>query len=139
LRLKKSNVAILHVFNIAISALEEPSYHWPNWVVAVNKISQVVPARFYRTRALQQELNLSNDEIYGLVLKHTLILASELEKLSIQPGLERLFVARGEHNEHCGPLILSSINKHEDEVARQLCLRFINDFAKARDEITKEF
>lgn len=133
-RVIESNKVIFQILEIASSAQKEPSFRRQDWEAAVDLLSNVVRSRFCRTQALQQDLRLSDEEVYDLVFRETLSLAIKIEKLSIQPGLEILLRARN-HD----PLKLLSCHDDIDDMTKGPCLRFVDEFTRARDAITKDY
>jgi hypothetical protein len=132
-RVNKANEIILELFKIICLALKEPFFAKYHWTSALSLSADVIRRRASDIYFLVQDLKLSTDEIYHAVWKTTISLVIQIERLSLQEG-HRSNLGYGPS----GPLQHLSLNSITPQ-ARVQCFRFINDLARERDALWKEF
>jgi hypothetical protein len=128
------NKPIFDALEIALSALREPSFHQPDWQGVLRLFGDVVKHRLSRSLTLQRTLNISDDQLYSILWTDTLELALKIEKVGLEPGNKALLF-----NGVNGPLQFGSNNSlidlTEESLSCPASFRFIDNLAKARDDL----
>ncbi|KAF8849564.1 hypothetical protein BDZ45DRAFT_229430 [Acephala macrosclerotiorum] len=82
-KIREANKVILELVETACLALKEPSFFAQDRTATVTLISDIVKPRCIQVEQPQQELELSSDDVYEVMWKDTLALASQLERMSV--------------------------------------------------------
>lgn len=130
----KGNNVLLAFLETACSALREPSFYAPDWTAVLSLFRLVVEARFRRSGAAQRFLELSQEEMSEIIWKETLKLLIEVENIALKPGHEDLAF-----NSAYGPLDYGGHNPYLPRDALPAALRFLDNLAKARDQLWRKF
>jgi hypothetical protein len=88
LSIKDANRIIFEVFETACSALNEPSFHHPNWSGPLQLFGDVILKRIKLNGPLQRSLNLSDDQVYNSVWSDTLELVIRIAKIGLEAEYE---------------------------------------------------
>ncbi|KAF2732772.1 hypothetical protein EJ04DRAFT_607320 [Polyplosphaeria fusca] len=134
-RVSQANRILLALFETACLALREPSFNVNYWRGTLDLFADVVEERRKKARRLQGVLHLNDEEVYAVVWDDTLKLLLELEEEAIKIGHESLHM-----NGLLGVLVGVWGNSQimlKDELPSTY--RFVDDIAKARDDLWRRF
>ncbi|MCJ1374151.1 hypothetical protein MMC20_005383 [Loxospora ochrophaea] len=141
-RLSKANEIILHLFESAVISLREPSFHSADWTGPLSLFRQVVIARMKRAGELKYALGLSEDELYELLWMETLEILLRVERTGLEAGHEALNFGSPHGPLSFRPLSFRRYVTTDDlddvDPALPSSYRFIDNLAKARNELWKE-
>jgi hypothetical protein len=126
--IRVSNRIIFDVFETACSALKEPSFYRPDWDGPLQLIGDVIYTRLNASRSLQDSLDLADEQFYNLIWSDTLDLALRIEKIGLQAGYEPLQLRDP-----------SGLPRYSGSLASPPSFRFVDNLARARDGLWREF
>ena len=129
-RVSKGNQTLLEMISQAVSALAEPSFSMLDWGACFQLLYSVVKHRVAKAGILKGALNLSEYQLYEVLWVGTLALLLEAERIATSEGNERLKLG----SPH-GPLCTGAYNFIIVEPALPSTFRFIDELAKARNDL----
>jgi hypothetical protein len=130
-RVMEANALIFSLFETACSALKEPSFSPSDWEPATKLLGPVIGKRLNLARDLHENNGVTDKQLWNIFWNDSLELAIRIERICLEPEFERLHM-----NTTLSPLKFGySLNKSGELTST---FRFIEDYAKARDELWRE-
>ncbi|OBR11172.1 hypothetical protein CH63R_06864 [Colletotrichum higginsianum IMI 349063] len=129
-----ANKIMLQLLETASMALREPGFQKWDWNSVIALPAAVVAQRFRLVNEFQDAWKLTDARVFDLVWKLSLELLLDAERFLLRPGLQRLYPS-------ClsGLLKSSAVNDFGDFSVRAPAARFVDDLAKARDELWQAY
>jgi hypothetical protein len=130
-RVVEANALIFFLFETSCSALKEPSFSANDWEHAAKILGPVIGRRLKLARDLHENNGVTDEQLWNLFWTDSLELAIRIERTSLEPEFERLRM-----NTPLDPLNFQYTLNEAGDLASTF--RFIEDYAKARDDIWRE-
>ncbi|KAL7944726.1 hypothetical protein V8C42DRAFT_80157 [Trichoderma barbatum] len=127
--IEKANKVILLYLETAVQALQEPSFKKSTWQFVLQLARQVVERRLERLDALQDQLEMADEDLFQNVLQPTLDLLLRAERLLLKYDHLGDNYLGGLIGETCMEL---------DETTRRPALKFWDTLAEKRNELWNE-
>ena len=124
----EANNVVIQLLETATAALQEPGYNAHSWSAVRRLAFTVVKERIQLANAFQSHHNLSDSDIYDIVWRPTISMLVDAEKLALAEEHAGLHLASQR-----GMLDTLTVTSLEDHT-----WRFIDDLAKARDELWRK-
>ena len=134
-RVAEANELLIEFFQIACSALSEPSFYVHDWSAIKSIPRLVVERRMELTSLVQKRSDTPEEVLHDAVWKGTIDTLLQLEKSGCKPENERLLF-----NLASGPLSQSRLSSHPTAKPTNYSsssYRFLDMLAQARDELWK--
>ncbi|KAF2279594.1 uncharacterized protein EI97DRAFT_482233 [Westerdykella ornata] len=130
----EANAVLRLLFNTACLGLREPSFAFQTWSPTLKLFRKIVHRRIMRLRRAKGIID--SDELYRAVWEDTVRLLIDVEKLGLTAGYERLEL-------NCMGGILSfqtfgGKKQLREDVESPCTYRFLDELARARDELWRE-
>lgn len=135
-RVAEANGILIDLFQIACSALNEPSFYVHDWSAIKSIYGLVVERRMELTSLLQTRSDMSDQILHNAVWKGTIDTLLELERSGCKPENERLLF-----NFATGPLSHATFSfsfEAEPPSYSSASYRFLDLLAQARDGLWRE-
>ena len=128
----EANEILKELFNIACSALYEPSFHVSDWTAIKELFSRVIERRLEVTESLKARFDIPDDLIYRNVWENTIVTLIDVERSACMPEQARL-----EFHSALGPLggFRSPQSFRAEHRYSESSYRFFDKLAEARDEL----
>jgi hypothetical protein len=133
-RVEYANQIILFTFETTCLALREPTFNRNNFRAALGVFGSVVKERMKQAARLKSYFSMSDDEVHHILWAHTLKMLLTAEEKGMSPGHEDLSLntMRGILN-YTG---FACVDLEDEEPAT---FRFLDELAKARDELWRKY
>ena len=128
----EANKILKELFDIACSALYEPSFHVSDWTAIKEIFSRVIERRLEVTESLKARFDISDDLLYRNVWEDTIITLIDVERNACMPEQARLefHSALGPLGSFRPPLSFKAEHRYSES-----SYRFFDKLAEARDEL----
>ncbi|KAF2128711.1 hypothetical protein P153DRAFT_432302 [Dothidotthia symphoricarpi CBS 119687] len=129
-RIERANTIMADLFDVACSALHEPSFSVHDWRGTIELFQHVVKERLNLSEDLRQAIKASDDEMYTVFWEHTVVTLVAVEEKANQEGHERL-----------GANLLSGILGRGMDIGITFknqdvsTITFLDNLARARDRL----
>lgn len=132
-RINKGSRILLDFLETAVISLREPSFYSPDRQGPLRLFADVVGHRISEVGKLKRALGISDDDLYDLMWTGTLYTLIHTEKVELIYKHEVLGF-----NSPSGRLSLDTYSTRHMEPPLPPSFRFLDDMARARDELWKE-
>lgn len=126
----KGNQIIMHLFEMAVTALKEQSFAVRDWRGVLSLFSKVVVKRIQHSWRLKAAMQVESSEMYHILWDSTLEMLLQAESLGLEPGYEAL-----EFDSPFGCLNNQSLNSSQLKHVCASTHKFLDNLATARDHI----
>ena len=131
----EANAILKELFEIACSALYEPSFHVSDWTAIKEIFSRVIERRLEVVESLKAHFDIPDDWMYRNVWENTIVTLIDVERKACMPEQARL-----EFHSALGPLghFRSPSSVKGEQRYSESSYRFFDRLAEARDELWRK-
>ena len=132
-RVEKGNSVLADLFDIACSALQEPSFNCSDWSGVINSFYDVVTERISLSSKVKTMHEMPDDEVFRVLWEPTIQMLISIETKANQEGHERLRITEAE-----GILGYGTYENRKRKSDEASTINFLDKLALARDTLWRD-
>ena len=129
-RVETANKIMLDLLDIACSAVREPHFRLSDWRTILGLFTRVIKERMHMSAELQDASEVSDKDLCHAMWSNTIPMLLQVETILVDEEFEKLG-----GNSICGILDWESILPDDSTSWRKHAWDFVDDLAKARDQM----